>query len=47
MKIYHLSMLLLTTIGFHVSALSLQNAEQIALQDDPGQKINQRDFDET
>ena len=41
MKIHHLSILLLTTIGFHVSALTLQNAEQIAVQDDPGQKIYQ------
>ena len=41
MKIHHLSILLLATIGFHVSALTLQNAEQIAVQDDPGQKIYQ------
>jgi outer membrane protein TolC len=41
MKIHHLSMLLLTTIGFQVSALSLQDAEQLALQEDPGQKIYQ------
>ncbi|GLS90241.1 copper transporter [Psychromonas marina] len=41
MKIHHLPMLLLTTIGFQVSALSLQDAEQKAVQDDPGQKIYQ------
>ncbi|RBW46544.1 TolC family protein [Psychromonas sp. B3M02] len=41
MKLHYLPLLLLTTVGLHVSALSLQNAEQIALQDDPGQKIYQ------
>ena len=41
MKIHHLPMLFLTIIGSHVSALSLQEAEKIALQDDPGQQIYQ------
>tara|TARA_R110001583_G_scaffold11285_2_gene51347 strand:- start:23742 stop:25004 length:1263 start_codon:yes stop_codon:yes gene_type:complete len=41
MKIPILPMLFLTVIGFPVSALTLQDAEQIALQEDPGQKIYQ------
>ncbi|MEI6896730.1 MAG: TolC family protein [Psychromonas sp.] len=39
MKSLHLALLLLATIGFQVSALSLQDAQQIALQQDPGQQI--------
>ncbi|WP_022941268.1 TolC family protein [Psychromonas hadalis] len=41
MKSSHYSMLLLAVIGFQANALSLQNALQIALNDDPAQKIYQ------
>ena len=41
MKIFNSSILFLAVITFQVSALSLQDAEQIALQQDPGQKIYQ------
>ncbi|MEH6452435.1 MAG: TolC family protein [Psychromonas sp.] len=41
MKTSHLPMLLLIVIGFQVSALSLQDAMKIALQDDPGQQVYQ------
>lgn len=41
MKILHLPLLLIATFGSYVSALSLQDAQQIALEQDPGQKIYQ------
>jgi len=41
MKIFNLSVLLCTVVTLHVSALSLQDAQQIALQDDPGQQVYQ------
>ena len=41
MKIFNLSVLLCTVVTLHVSALSLQDAQQIALQDDPGQEVYQ------
>lgn len=41
MNIIHSSLLLITVITFNVSALSLQDAESIALQQDIGQKIYQ------
>ena len=41
MKILNLSVLLCTVVTWHVSALSLQDAQRVALQDDPGQQVYQ------